>query len=91
MYNKLKTKVDNDVENKILNASGLVTTTVLNTNIGKVINKIFDSIGSVTTTVPNIRIGKVENKISYVSGLVQKGVITLKYHTLSKILFYFLL
>ena len=37
-------------------ASGLVTTTVLNTNIGEVEHKIYDGSGLVTTTEQNTKI-----------------------------------
>ena len=49
---------------KIPDTCGLVTTTVLNTNINEVENKIPDTRGLVTTTVLNTKMNEVENKIS---------------------------
>ena len=51
-----------DVDKKIPDASGLVTTTVLNTKISKVTNKIPDTSNSVTTNAFDIKISEVENK-----------------------------
>ena len=48
---------------KIVNTSGLVTATVLNTKISEVENKIPGTSGFVTTTVLNMKIGEVENNI----------------------------
>ena len=48
---------------KIPDASGLVTTTVLNRKINEVENKISDISGLVTTNVLNSEISEVENKI----------------------------
>ena len=47
----------------IPDAIDLVTTTVLNIEIGKVGNKIPDLSGLMTTAVLNIKISKVENKV----------------------------
>ena len=52
-----------DVDKKILDRSGLVTTTVLTTKISEVENKIPDTSNLVTTTVLNTKISEVENKI----------------------------
>ena len=52
-----------DVNKKIPDASGLVTTTVLNTKISEVENKIPDTSSLVTITVLNTKISEVENKI----------------------------
>ena len=49
--------------NKILDTSGLVTTTVLNTKISEFENKIRNATSLVTTTVSNTEISEVENKI----------------------------
>ena len=51
-----------DVHKKILDASGLVTTTVLNTKISEVENKIPNTNGLVTVNVFNTKISKVENE-----------------------------
>ena len=51
-----------------------MTTTVLNTEIDKVVNKILDVSGLATTADLNTKIGEVENKIPDVSGLVKKTV-----------------
>ena len=48
---------------KILDTSGLVSTTVLNTRIGEVENKMPNTSSLVTTTVLNTKISEVENKI----------------------------
>ena len=48
---------------KKADTSGLLTTTVLNTNISEVENKIPNTSNLVTTTVLNTKIIKVENKI----------------------------
>ena len=45
---------------KILDTSGLVTTTVLDTKISEVENKIPDTSGLVTTTVLNTKISEVD-------------------------------
>ena len=47
---------------KILNSSGLVTATVLNTKIREVENKIPNISSLVTKTVANTKISGVENK-----------------------------
>ena len=57
---------------KILDTSGLVTTTVSNTKISEVENKISYTRSLVTTTVWNTKISEVENKIPSASGLVKK-------------------
>ena len=49
--------------NKILDTSGLVTATVLNTKISEFENKIRNTTSLVTTTVSNTEISEVENKI----------------------------
>ena len=54
-------------------ASGLVTTTVLNTKISEAENKIPDAISLVTTTVLNTKIGEVETKF-----LIMLDVLILK-------------
>ena len=51
------------VNKKLPDTSGLVTTTVLNTEISEVKNKIPDTRGLVTATVLNKKISEVENKI----------------------------
>ena len=56
-----------NVKNKVPDASGLVTSTVLNTKISEVANKIRD-----TTTVLKTKIVEAQNKIPNVSGLVKK-------------------
>ena len=53
-----------EVENKIPDASGLVTTTVLNTIIGEIKNKIPVVSGVVIASVLNTKIGNIENKTS---------------------------
>ena len=53
-----------EVENKIQDASGLVTTTVLNTIIREIKNKIPVVSGVVTASVLNTKIGNIENKTS---------------------------
>ena len=52
-----------DVDKKIPDTSGLVTTTVLNTKISEVENKIPNTSNLVATTVLNTKISEVENKI----------------------------
>ena len=52
-----------DVDKKILDTSGLVTATVLNTKISDNENKIPNTSNLVTTTVLNTKICEVENKI----------------------------
>ena len=59
---KLEKKIG-DFNNKIYDTSGLVITTVLNTNISEVENKILDTSSLLTTTVVNTKIGEVENEI----------------------------
>ena len=49
-------------DNKILDASGLLTATVLNTNIGSVWHKIPDTSGLVTTTDLTTKIWEAETK-----------------------------
>ena len=51
-----KLKKTGDVDKKIPDTSGLVTTTFLNTKISEVENKIPDKSGSVTTIVLNRKI-----------------------------------
>ena len=51
-----------DVENKIPDASCLVTTAVLNTEIGKVENKIPDVSSLVKKTVYDAKLSKIEEK-----------------------------
>ena len=51
------------MDKKILDTSGLVTTTVLNTKVGQVENKIPDTIGLLTSIVLNTKISEVENTI----------------------------
>ena len=53
------------VPEKIPDASGLVTTTVLNTKLSEVENKTPNSRSLVTTTILNARNSEVENKIPY--------------------------
>ena len=48
---------------RILDPCDLVTTTILNIQIGEVENKIPDVSGLVITAVLNTKIGEVENKI----------------------------
>ena len=48
---------------KVLDVSGLVTTTALNRKISEVENKILDTSSLVTKSVPNTKISEVENKI----------------------------
>ena len=48
---------------RILDPCDLVTTTILNIEIGEVENKIPDVSGLVITAVLNTKIGEVENKI----------------------------
>ena len=66
--NKQSLKKKNyDVDKKeIPDVSGLVTTTVLITKIGKVESKIPNTSGLVNTTVSNAKIGEIENKIPVV-------------------------
>ena len=52
-----------EIETKIPDASGSVTTIILNTKISEVENKIPDTSSLVTTTVLNTKISEVENKI----------------------------
>ena len=59
----LEKKNIGDVEKKILDTSGLVTTTVLNTKTSEVENKIPSASSLETTTVLNTKISEVENKI----------------------------
>ena len=54
-----------DVDKKVPDVSGLVTTTVLNTKISEVENKIQDTSSLVITTFFNTKTGEVENKIPY--------------------------
>lgn len=70
-----------DVKNKVPDASGIVTSTVLNTKISKFDNKIRDTSGLLTTTVLKRKIVELQNKIPNVSGLVRKQIATLKYQT----------
>ena len=56
----------------MLDISGLVTTTVLNSKISEVKIKIPDTSSLVTSTVFNTKISEVENKIPSFSGLVKK-------------------
>ena len=57
---------------KIPDFTGLVTTTVLNTNIAEGENKIPDGSGLVTTTFLNAKIREVGNKIPSVSDLAKE-------------------
>ena len=59
-----------DIENKIPEVSGLVTTTIL--KLGEVENNIPDTSGLVTAAVLNTKLGEVENKTPDVIGLVKK-------------------
>ena len=52
-----------ELENKILNTGGLVTTTAPTKKIGKVERKIPDINGLVAANVPNTKTGEVEKKI----------------------------
>ena len=61
-----------DVDKKISDVSGLVTTVVVNIKIGEVENKIPGTSGLVTTTVLNSNIGEVGNKIPDICDLVKK-------------------
>ena len=55
----MNTKIS-EVENKIPDVSGLVTTTLLNTKIGDVENKIPDASGLAMTTDYNTKIKDIE-------------------------------
>ena len=66
---RLKKKMD--LNNKIPDVSGLVTTNVLNTKISEVENKIPDTSGAVATVL-NTLIIEAENKIPDDSRLVKK-------------------
>ena len=57
-----------DVDKKISNVSGLVTTKVK--KVGEVENKVPDTSGLVTTTVLDTKIGEVENKILYINKFI---------------------
>ena len=61
-----------DVDKKIPEVTGLVTTTVLDTKIGEVENQIPDTGALVTTTVLDTKIGEVQKKIPDVSGFFKK-------------------
>ena len=61
-----------DVDKKIPDVSGLVTTTILNTKFSKAEGKIPNTNGLVNTTAFNTKIGQVESKIPDVSGLHKK-------------------
>ena len=61
-----------DVDKKIPEVSGLVTTTVLDTKIGEVENQIPDTSALVTATVLDTKIGEVQKKIPDVSGFFKK-------------------
>ena len=73
VYDKLNTKVNNlenkqnlkkkigDVENKITDVSGLVTTAVLNIKIAAAEYKMPDTSGLVTTAFLTTKIGEIEN------------------------------
>ena len=52
-----------NVDKKIPDTSGLVTTTILNTKLSEVEYKILDTSSLVTAAVLNTKIGEVENKI----------------------------
>ena len=62
-----------DVDKKIPEVTGLVTTTVLDTKIGEVEHQIPDTSALVTTTVLDTKIGEVQKKIPDVSGFVKKA------------------
>ena len=61
-----------DVDKKIPDLSGLVTTTVFDTKISEIENKIRGTRGLVNTIVLNTKTGLVEDKILDVSTLVRK-------------------
>ena len=65
---------------KKTDASGLVTTTVLNTKISEVENKIPDTSSLVTTTILDTKVGEVQNKILDNS----KYITTQEFHKLTK-------
>ena len=65
---------------KKTDASGLVTTTVLNTKISVVENKIPDTSSLVTTTILDTKVGEVQNKILDNS----KYITTQEFHKLTK-------
>ena len=60
---KIQRETIGDVDKKIPNTFGLVTTTVLITKNSEVENKIPDNSSLVTTTVLNTKISKVQNKL----------------------------
>ena len=62
LNNSVEKKIG-DADKKVPDASGLVTTTVLNSKISKVKNKIPNTSNLVITTVLNTKINKVGNKI----------------------------
>ena len=55
-------KLISDVENKIPDTCGLVTTAIFNTKKGKVENKILDFSGSVKKTKNNAKVSDIEKK-----------------------------
>ena len=63
------------LKKKILNTSGFVTTTVLNTKISEVENKIPSTSNLVTTPFLNTKISEVENKTRNTSNLVTIAVL----------------
>ena len=56
-------KKSGDVDKKISDMNGLVTTTILNTKIIKIENKIPNTSSLANTTILNTKINKVKNKI----------------------------
>ena len=89
-YNKYKQSLEiGDVDDKIPDISGLVTTTVLNTNIGEVVNKIPGTSCLVTPAVLIAKIGDVEAKIPDVSGLVKKTSYSTKIFNIETKNFYY--
>ena len=61
-----------DIENKILDVTGLVTAAVLHTKVSEVDNKDPDFSDLVTTVLLNKDMSEVEKKIPDVGGLVKK-------------------
>ena len=61
---KIREKKNGDVDKKMRDSIGLVTTTVLNTKNSEVENKIPDTSSLMITTVLNIKICEIENKIT---------------------------
>ena len=77
-----------DVENKVPNVPGLVTTTVPNKKIREVGSKIPDTSWLATTAVINTKLNKVENKIPKVSGFFRKTNYDAKIRHQRKIFYY---